>query len=181
MLFVFMAMIDNPDDQQRFEMIYTAYRDMMYHYAYRILQDNPSAEDAVHDAFLSYARNYDRYQGMDNPQTRNFLMITVRNAAFKIFNRRKRETAVEEIYQEDDVIPDLSEETEKKDTKRILFEMIQSLDSKYGDVIMLKYYCNLSVQEIAESLDLTPDNVKVRLHRARTLLKSKLEGVGIVE
>ena len=54
-------------------------------------------------------------------------------------------------------------------------------DPKYGDVVMLKYYCDLSVNEIAQQLELTPENVKVRLHRARALLKTKLEGAGIIE
>ena len=112
---------------------------------------------------------------------RKLMTITVRNAAFKIYNHRKRENVTEEIYKDDEVIQDISVDTENKDIKRILFDMVKSLDSKYSDVIMLKYYCDLSVNEIAENLGLTPENVKVRLHRARALLKSKLEGVGINE
>ena len=55
------------------------------------------------------------------------------------------------------------------------------MDSKYGDVLMLKYYYDMSINEMAEQLGLTPENVKVRLHRGRAILKSKLEGAGIVE
>ena len=91
----------------------------------------------------------------------------------------------EDIYKdsesENEALPDISEDAEKKDIKRILFELVRSLDSKYSDVVVLKYYCDLSVNEIADNLGLTPENVKVRLHRARTLLKTKIEGVGIYE
>lgn len=181
MIFVYMAMIDSLDDRHRFETIYTNNRDLLYHYAYRILQDEASAEDAVHDAFVSYAKSFDRYKEMNAVQTRNFLMITVRNAAFKLYNKRKRETVTDEFYGEDTALPDVSIHTEQQDVRRIVFEMVKALDPKYGDVVMLKYYYNMSIQQIAEHLDLTAENVKVRLHRARALLKSKLEGAGIVE
>ncbi len=181
MLFICMAMIDDPQDKQTFEQIYLENRDFLFNYSYRILRDESSAEDAVHDAFLSLARYYDRYKQLSREQIRKLLTITARNAAFKIYNHRKRENVTEEIYKDDEIIQDISVDTEKKDIKRILFEMVKSLDSKYSDVIMLKYYCDLSVNEIAAALDLTPENVKVRLHRARALLKTKLEGVGINE
>ncbi len=179
-MLIYISMLGEADDKQRFEVIYQSNRDFMYHYAYKILGDVSSAEDAVHDAFLSFAKYYERYRHLDSMQTRNFLMITVRNAAFKIYHHRKRETAVDEI-QKDEIMPDIAADTEQKDVKRIVFDMIKSLDSKYGDVLMLKYYCDMSVNEIAEQLGLTPQNIKVRLHRGRTLLKSRLEGVGICE
>jgi len=180
MLMIFMSMIESPEDRSSFEEIYRLYSDMLYRYAYRILQDTASSEDAVHDAFLSLARNFEKYQHLDRNQTRNLLIIIVRNAAFRIYNHRKRETAVEEVYA-DKVLPDISEGAEQRDIKQIVFQLIRSMDSKYGDVIMLKYYCDLSVNEIAEQLQLTADNVKVRLHRGRALLKSKLEEAGILE
>ncbi len=181
-LFIYMAMLDNEDDRQRFERIYQTNRDFMYHYAYQILRDTASAEDAVHDAFLSFAKYYDRYRHLDEVQTRNFLIITVRNAAFKQYNHRKRETAVEDIEQDETgTMPDVAVTAEQKDVKRILFDMVKAMDSKYSDVLMMKYYYNMSINEIAEQLGLTPQNVKVRLHRGRAILKTKLEGVGIVE
>lgn len=180
MLVFYMAMIDNEADRQRFEWIYQTNKDFMYHYAYQILQDTASAEDAVHDALLSFATYYDRYRHLDEVQTRNFLIVTVRNAAFKLYNRRKRETPVEDVEQ-DEVVPDISRTIEQQDVKRLLFELLKQMDSKYGDVLMLKYYYDMSVNEIAEQMGLTPQNVKVRLHRGRAILKSKLEGVGIDE
>ncbi len=181
MLPIFTAMIDDPYDRQYFEQIYLQNRDYLFRYAFRVLRDEASTEDAVHDAFLSLAKNFERYRHLDGGQMRSFLTITVRNAAFKIYNRRKRENVTEEIYKDNEYMPDISVDTEQKDIKRILFDMVKSLDSKYADVIVLKYYCDLSVNDIAAQLDISPENVKVRLHRARTLLKSKLEGVGIHE
>ena len=56
--------------------------------------------------------------------------------------------------------------------------MIKKLDPKYGDLIMLKYYCNMKEKDIASSLGLSLENVKVRLYRARSLLKKMLKEGG---
>ena len=184
MIGLYLLAIEDTVQKRQFEQVYMEHRDVMYRYAYRILQDEASAEDAVHDSFLSLAKNYERYQQFDCNRMRSFLIITVRNASFKIYNRRKRETAVEDIYADCDTkesLPDVSYGAEQRNIKDIIFRLVKSLDPKYGDVVMLKYYCELSVNEIAQQLELTPENVKVRLHRARALLKTKLEGAGIIE
>ncbi len=180
MIMIYMAAIDTNDSRQKFEQIYKDNRDIMYGYAYRILGDTASAEDAVHDAFLSFAKNFGKYESMDCNQTRSYLIITVKNASFKIYNKRKREVAAEEIYS-DEVLPDIALDAESRDIKQIIFDMVKALDSKYADVILLKYYCDLSVSEIALTLGITQDNVKVRLHRARTLLKSRLKEGGVID
>ena len=96
-MLILLAMIDNAEDKKTFEQIYMQNRDFMFNYTYRILGDEASTEDAVHDAFLSLAKNYDRYKHLDSNQMRSFLTITVRNAAFRIYNHRKRENVTEEL------------------------------------------------------------------------------------
>ena len=56
--------------------------------------------------------------------------------------------------------------------------MIKTLEPKYGDIIMLKYYCGMKDKEIAASLDISLENVKVRSYRARLLLKKMLKEGG---
>ena len=52
--------------------------------------------------------------------------------------------------------------------------LINSLDPKYGDVLLLKYYNNLSNKVIAELLGISAENVAVRLHRAKQMLAKRL-------
>ena len=54
---------------------------------------------------------------------------------------------------------------------------IDELPEKYKIVYMLKEVEGLGVSEISTCLDLTKSNVKVRLHRARTMLKDSLLGL----
>lgn len=55
-----------------------------------------------------------------------------------------------------------------------LFSSILMLKNKYKDVILLFYYQEMKIREIAEILDITEANVSMRLQRARVLLKNLL-------
>jgi|SRR5215203_928039 len=58
---------------------------------------------------------------------------------------------------------------------RILEKSIEKIPVHYRTVFILREVEGLSIAETAEMLDLTPDNVKVRLNRAKTLLQKQLE------
>ena len=60
--------------------------------------------------------------------------------------------------------------------KSDVYFAVQDLPLKYRTVIHLFYYEDMSVREIAESIDVKESTVKSHLHRGRMLLKNKLKG-----
>ena len=62
----------------------------------------------------------------------------------------------------------------RKETKQLLEHAIDSLDSKYRTVYIMKEVEDMTLKEISIILDLTVANVKVRLHRSKEMLKEKL-------
>ena len=62
----------------------------------------------------------------------------------------------------------------RNEAKQLLEDAIDSLDSKYRSVYILSEVEEMSHKEICIALDLTVANVKVRLHRAKAMLKDKL-------
>lgn len=62
----------------------------------------------------------------------------------------------------------------RKEAKELLEDAIDRLDLKYRTVYILKEVEEMSIAEIAVALDLTVSNVKVRLHRAKAMLKEQL-------
>ena len=179
-MIAFSMMLDTPEAAESFEEIYNANKDIMYAHAYSILKDVPSAEDAVSDSFISLARNFSRTREMDSTHLRSYLVIIARNAAYKIYNKRKREVSTEDVFNDDNAPADkdFTLNTEKKELHKKLFDMIKTLEPKYGDIIMLKYYYGMKDKEIAASLDISLENVKVRSYRARLLLKKMLKEGG---
>lgn len=62
----------------------------------------------------------------------------------------------------------------RNETKQLLENAIDYLDTKYKTVYVLKEVEEMSLKEIAIALDITVANVKVRLHRSKEMLKEKL-------
>ena len=164
MLGIYLAIIETNEHKSLFERLYNEYKHIMYNVAYQILNDVQHSEDAVHDAFLSVAKNIEKIPNENSLQTRNFLIIIVKNSALKIYNKNKKELPF------DEKIFDMVNLEDQKN----MFCFIKELDSKYGDVIILKYFYGYHDKEIADILGITRENVKIRLHRGKALLKKKL-------
>lgn len=62
----------------------------------------------------------------------------------------------------------------RNEAKQLLENAIDSLDVKYRTVYMLREIEEMKIKEISECLDVSTSNVKVRLHRAKSMLKEKL-------
>lgn len=62
----------------------------------------------------------------------------------------------------------------EEDQKQIL-SIIESLDANYKDIIQLRFFEEKSIKEIAEELNLTVSNTKVRIMRAKKLLAELLK------
>ena len=56
-----------------------------------------------------------------------------------------------------------------------LLLLIGRLPEKYGAVIRMRYYSDMSVKEISEALGITESNIKKRLERGKKMLKEMLE------
>jgi RNA polymerase sigma-70 factor (ECF subfamily) len=67
----------------------------------------------------------------------------------------------------------------RKEAKLLLESAIDHLDTKYKTVYIMKELEEMSTKEIALALDLSVDNVKIRLHRAKAILKEKLYDLSI--
>lgn len=168
----YLTLIDTDDGKSKFEQLYIKYKNVMYNYAYNILKDNYLAEDAVHNAFMSLTHNLEKINDVNCNETRNFLIIIVRNASFKIYNHYKKNITSDDIEIEgsDNTIKITEREY---DLKRI-YDAILNLKENYSDVLMLKFFYECSNKEIAQLLNITEENVAVRIFRGRNKLKKLL-------
>lgn len=60
-MLIYLQLIETPEDRSRFEQLYIAYRDLMFYIARKILGNNQDAEDAVHDAFVTVAKKFQKF------------------------------------------------------------------------------------------------------------------------
>ena len=175
MLSLYLALLKTPEEKRRFEHLYLTYKNVLYNYAFEILKDIHLSEDAVSETFLILTDHMDNINDRSDRDARNYLIIIVKNEARAIMRKHSREVYDEEKL---DALPDMQDvelSVESKDEKERVFHQIKQLKPIYADVLILKYYYDLKGEEIASSLGISLENVKIRLHRGKALLKEKLE------
>ena len=135
------------------------------------VDDRTAAEDLVQEAFLRLARNQHRINDPDRAAA--YLRSIVVNLA-RDHNRRGlvslRHRPPAEV--DDRSAEDLAAEDE---SRREVIEALRGLPRRQRDCLVLRYYVELSVGAIAETLGLSPNSVKTHLQRGLRSLKVELE------
>ena len=152
-MFIYLMMIDSLEDQSKFERVYLEYKGLMYHVAYKILNNEQDAEDAVHNAFLKIAEYIERIGDPVCPKTQNYVVTIVENKAIDI-------TFIDEIS---GIEVDVNED-------HGLESCILKLPPRYRQVIFLKYYHGFSCKEIAKQLGISEANAIKLDQRAKKKL-----------
>lgn len=162
-----MQMIDDPVGKTKFEALYIKYRGLMYHVAYQLLRNEPDAEDAVQQSFLSLLRNLDKVQQVDSSETRAYVTIIAEHKAIDIIREKQRLTTVE---LEDNVYG-------------IAFQppgdhgygdAIAALPAQYREVLLLRHAQGYSTREVAEILEISYEAARKLLYRAKEALRNQL-------
>ncbi len=86
----------------------------------------------------------------------------------------KRQRAVDQLDTTYDVADSGSSSVLDTDEVAAIQQAVLRLDAPYRDCVMLHYFGNMKVDDIAEALSISTSLVKVRLHRARTVLQTTL-------
>lgn len=154
--------------------------------ARRILHDDEDAQDAVQEAFLSAFKAIGQFEGQSKLST--WLHRIVVNAALMRRRKRKniREVAIEDLmprFQPDghhvDPPAPWREGSEailqSKEAQALVRKKIEDLPDTYREVVMLRDIEQLDTRETADLLGITPNAVKVRLHRAHVALLGLLD------
>lgn len=87
MIGMYLSTLDTAEKKDKFEALYYEYRDIMYNFAFRILNDSYLAEDAVHNAFLKLLKNLDKIKELKSKETKTYLLIIVRNTSYNIWKK----------------------------------------------------------------------------------------------
>ncbi|MHB1313951.1 MAG: RNA polymerase sigma factor [Christensenellales bacterium] len=159
------------------EQLYKRYSKLMYCVAYDILRDHYLAEDAVQTTFYKLAKNNFKVDSISCKKTKTFVVIITRNVAISKYNTVKTESIryEEELIEiPDDQFLPLDLVISKENTAN-LHGLLATLDHKYADVVLMKYFCEYSTAEIASLFGVTEQLIRVRLHRAKRMLTSLFE------
>jgi RNA polymerase sigma-70 factor, ECF subfamily len=171
---------------EAFEEIVSRYEKRAFKLALRILRQNEDAEDVVQETFLNVARNIKKFRGESSFHT--WLTRIVTNNALKMLRNKKgfSTVSIDASPDKDDnepfippvLIADWRDTPEqiarKKETGEILSKALDNIDEKYKFVFLLRDVEGLSIKDTSEALEISEANVKVRLLRARLMLRERL-------
>lgn len=157
-------------DDEAFCKLVRAYQRPVYNLAYRMLGDPYEAEDAAQEAFI---RAYTKLSSYD-PQ-RKFvtwlLSITAHHCIDRLRRRRIQFVDLEAISTNNRSAEhhpaQLEESLIHREDQRFIQDLLQTLPPHHRAVLTLRYWYDLSYQEIAEVMGTTVSAVKSHLHRAR--------------
>lgn len=176
MLSLYLSIIDNEQDKDKFEQLYLTYKQDMYAVAYHILHNQFDAEDAVHDAFIRIAKNIEKIFEIKCPETHAFTVIIVRNTAINIYNKNKKSSEntcnLDDCYElsiEDEVIKEMDYED--------LIESIKSLPDSLRDALYIRCVIGYSTKNTADLLGITIDATHKRIQRAKKILAKNINNI----
>lgn len=162
-------------DKASFDLLYDKYKNVALRTAYLITGNLPDSEDVVQDTFVKVYLHCKELKN-DSGFKAWMMQILVRTA-YKAGKKKGRELPDEEVIDKADTRTERSslEQVLVKEDSRMLSEAIHRLPIKQRTVVILYYYQEYSVSEIAHMLGLREGTVKSRLHVARERLRGMLE------
>lgn len=167
-------------DLAGFEILMRRHNQRLYRIGRAILRDDSEAEDVMQEAYVRAYEHLGQFAGKAK-----FSTWLSRIAVNEALLRRKSRSKVEGL----ETVPDEKGHTEERfsapgrtpeeqaagsQMKQILENAISSLPDAYRSVLVLRDVQEMGTSETAAVLDISEENVKTRLHRARTMLRKKL-------
>ncbi|MCQ2770204.1 MAG: sigma-70 family RNA polymerase sigma factor [Clostridia bacterium] len=155
------------------EKIYLDYHKKVLGYIYNKVNNNDLAEDLTSDVFIKV---YEKLDGFDASKSSmsTWIYTIARNTLIDYYRTRKVSEEIPETLVSDESVDG---SLINKETLEELNKALQSLDERERMVVVMRYYGNKSLKEIAEHLGISYAYVKVIQNKALTQMKTLLKGL----
>jgi RNA polymerase sigma-70 factor (ECF subfamily) len=167
-------------DEKAFAKLLQRYKRPVYHMILKMVRNVDDAEDLTMESFSKAFRSLHRFK-KDFTFSTWLFRIATNNTIDHIRKKKLNTLSIENTYTDDDGQPvsidvkddgnlDPQEEAIRAQKEELIQVFVNMLPSKYQKLVRLRYFHELSYEEIAEELDAPLGTVKAQLHRARELM-----------
>ena len=160
-------------DSALFETLMRRHNQRIYRAVRAVLRSDDEAEDVLQQAYLNAYAHLDQFAG--DAQFSTWLTRIAVNQA--LAHRRKRGIPFEdqgEIEVADNKTPDPERQAVASELRHLMEQEVEALPDSFRTTFVMREVEGLSTNETAETLGISEDLVKTRLHRARALLRDNL-------
>lgn len=170
------------EKEDELETVYVNFAKPLYYYLLKLTGSAHMAEELVQETFYRASLSLDLY---DDGQVKAWLFKVARNAYLDEWRKRKRWNWVpfydsltnSEAFISPYGVPE--DEWQTKNRSESVEQVLSLLPENYRSILYLRAYEQCSYEEIGDVLELSPTQVKVRLHRARRRFKQLADQSGI--
>lgn len=162
-----------------YEILMRRYNQRLYRVVRAILREDDETEDVMQDAYVRAFQHLDQFEGRAAFST--WLTRIAVHEALARLRRRSRFASLEAGDDEGEsavmpatTLPDPEQNHLRSEVSGLLEETILALPDAYRTVLVLRDVEELTTAETAAALELSEENVKVRLHRGRALARKTL-------
>jgi len=161
-----------------YEILMRRYNQRLYRVAVSIVRDGAEAEDVMQDAYVRAYGHLEQFAGRA-PFSAWLTRIAVNEALARV-RLRSHDAPLEETEEGElamrtiDIAPDPEQTAASAETAELLEAAVLELPEQYRTVVMLRDVEEMSTKQTADALELSEDNVKVRLHRGHAIMRSWL-------
>lgn len=172
-------------DSEAFEVLLDRWEGPAKRYAWRMLGDWQSAEDAAQEAFLRVYRSSAEYRPTARFTTWFYTVLgNVCRDRLRLLRRRPQEGAARPLGEGEDEpmapgdrMPGPDEEVLAAERRALVAEAVRSLPLHLQQAVALREFEGMKYREIADTLGCDLNEVKVLIHRGRKALAEKLRRV----
>lgn len=172
-------------DERAYRTLIERHQRPVYALALRMVRVAEDAQDLAQETFVRMFRALERYDP-ERPFAAWLYTITARLAIDHIRRRRVRpmplvvqdEGEQERTLDIPDTAPGPDVVTAHREEEQRAQDLIDTLPAHYRVVVAMRHQQDMSYEEIADALHLPLGTVKARIHRARALLKERIEAAG---
>ncbi len=166
-------------DALAFDTLFKKYQDYVYHIVYGIIGSAEESRDLTQDVFVQVYRSLPNFRHGSRFATWLY-RIAINRAVDAARGSRKwrflpflQEPTLKEKTTDPEQEPERS--LDKKLDREAVQKTLMRCPVAHRDILVLRYYRDLSIEDIAETLECTQAAAKVRLHRARKVFKEQYE------
>jgi RNA polymerase sigma factor (sigma-70 family) len=173
------------EDQQAYAMLMQRYRKPVYHMILKMVRNVDDAEDLTIEAFAKAFKNLHKFKKDFTFSTWLFRIAT--NNTIDFIRKKRLDTmSLDTSFKDDNGdsvtidVQDRNLNPQEEAIKAQKIELVQmfvtKLPAKYQRLVRLRYFDELSYEEIAKELEAPLGTVKAQLHRARELMYDLVKG-----
>ena len=169
-------------DRKAFEKLYNEYHSNLYFFVLKNVKNKEIAEDITHEAFL---RSMEKIDTLDHPENYGTWLHSIAynkcTDHFRTESRNARfDTDEEKDYAIETTAMDMSvmlpeDYAVNKERKKEIAALIDGLKPEMRSALILYYYNDMSVSDVAKSLGMNENTAKQKLYQARKKLKTQIE------